>query len=138
MSSTRSVSFVEHLELEFNGCVFKEALSLGDVDNDGGNELIVGNVDGELSIFKGDCAKPWKMCRNLGMVTCLGVGDVFNKGRNYLVCMTAEGWCHVFDVGKLLFCSLKLGFHERRKRQKHKRKSPYVSYVFVKTNRAQA
>ena len=98
MSTVRSVSFVEHVTLEFSGNILQEALALGDVDNDGGNELVLGNVDGELSIFKGDCAKPWKTCKNLGMITCIGVGDVFNKGRNFLMCVTAEGWCYIFDV----------------------------------------
>ena len=33
------------------------------------NELVIGNVDGVLAIFKGDTmTKPWKKCSELGTV----------------------------------------------------------------------
>lgn len=33
------------------------------------NELLIGNVDGVLAIFKGDVSsKPWKKCSELGTV----------------------------------------------------------------------
>ncbi|KAL4225477.1 integrin alpha FG-GAP repeat-containing protein 2 [Mactra antiquata] len=94
----RTVSFVERVEVEFCGNVFNEAIVLGDFDNDKGNELAVGNVDGLLSVFKGRGHKPWRKCSNLGMITCVGVGDLFNRGKNNLYCLTAEGWFYVFDV----------------------------------------
>ena len=34
---------------------------------------------------------------NLGMITCLTVGDVKNKGANSLVLITGEGICYTFD-----------------------------------------
>lgn len=94
----RTVSFVERVEVEFSGNVFSQAIVLGDLDNDKGNELAVGNVDGSLAIFKGRGHKPWRTCSNLGMITCVGVCDLFNRGKNNLYCLTAEGWFYVFDV----------------------------------------
>ncbi len=41
------------------------------------NELIIGNVDGVLAIFKGDKQnKPWKKCSELGTV-CLVCPTVY-------------------------------------------------------------
>jgi hypothetical protein len=65
----RSVSFVERVELQFKGNVFSQALCLGDVDNDGRSELVVGNVQGDLAIFKEEERnKPWRSCQDLGSV----------------------------------------------------------------------
>lgn len=47
----RAISLVKHLEFEFPGNVVRNALTLGDVDNDGYNELIVGNQNGDVAIF---------------------------------------------------------------------------------------
>ncbi|XP_045175443.2 KICSTOR complex protein ITFG2-like [Mercenaria mercenaria] len=94
----RTVSFVERVEVEFSGNVPNQAIILGDIDNDKGNELAVGNIDGELAIFKGRGHAPWRLCSNLGMITCVGVGDIFSRGKNNLYCLTAEGWFYVFDV----------------------------------------
>ncbi|XP_035304377.1 KICSTOR complex protein ITFG2 isoform X2 [Cricetulus griseus] len=32
------------------------------------------------------------------MLTCVGVGDVCNKGKNLVVAVSAEGWLHLFDL----------------------------------------
>ena len=37
------------------------------------NELVVGNIDGDLAIFKGDSNVPMKRASNLGMVQKLDV-----------------------------------------------------------------
>ncbi|GFR90344.1 integrin-alpha FG-GAP repeat-containing protein 2 [Elysia marginata] len=97
----RTVSFVERIEVEFHGNVLSQAMVLEDVDNDLGNELIVGNIDGEISIFKGDSQHAWRKATICGMLTCLGVGKIHLPKKNSLVCMTAEGWCHLFDVPSL-------------------------------------
>ncbi|CAI9739426.1 complex ITFG2-like isoform X1 [Octopus vulgaris] len=94
----RAVSFVDRIELDFSKNLLNDALALGDVDNDGGNELAVGNIEGSLSIFKGKKSSPWKKCSDLGMITCVKVGDIRNCGKNSLVCLTAKGWCYIFDV----------------------------------------
>lgn len=96
--TTRSVSFVENLQLEVSDNLFNEGLLLADVDNDGDCELIVGQINGELSIFKSGSSKPWRSCYHLGMITCVGVGDLWNQDENLLLCITAEGWCHIFYV----------------------------------------
>lgn len=96
--TTRSVSFVENLQLEISDNLFNEGLLLADVDNDGDCELIVGQINGELSIFKNGSTKPWRSCLHLGMITCVGVGDLWNQDKNLLLCLTAEGWCHIFYV----------------------------------------
>ncbi|XP_052270398.1 KICSTOR complex protein ITFG2-like isoform X3 [Dreissena polymorpha] len=94
----RTVSFVERVEVEFSGNLFNQAIILGDFDNDKGNELAVGNIDGTLAIFKGRGHKPWRKCSDLGMITCITVGDIYSTGKNQLLCLTAEGWLYVFDV----------------------------------------
>lgn len=94
----RTISFVERVEVEYSGNIFNQAILLGDLDNDKANELAVGNIDGTLFIFKGRERTPWRKCTNLGMITCIGIGDLFNKGKNNLYCLTAEGLFYVFDI----------------------------------------
>lgn len=94
----RAVSFADKVELEFPGNLYKDAITLGDVDNDGHNELVVGNADGTIGIFKGLNHKPWKIGRNFGMITSILVGDILNDGRNYIVCISGDGWCNIIDI----------------------------------------
>ena len=106
-TNTRSVSFVENLELEISDSLFNESLLLTDVDNDEDYELVVGQINGDLLIFKGGSPKPWRACHHLGMITCVGAGDLWNQGENLLFCITAEGWCHIFHVSTSIDLSLK-------------------------------
>lgn len=48
----RAISLVDRLEFDFAGNVLRSAITLGDVDNDGCNELVVGGENGELALFK--------------------------------------------------------------------------------------
>eukprot|EP00116_Pleurobrachia_bachei_P005269 sb/3465531/ len=96
----RTVSFVQRYTFEFDGTLLPEAVTLGDFDNDGCNELCIGNVDGDLYIYKMK-EERW-MKRNLGMITCLGIGDIKNKGDNSLVVITGEGLCYIFDHEMIL------------------------------------
>lgn len=48
----RAVSFVKRFQWDLPGTVCRHGLTIGDVDNDGDNELIVGTAEGELYIFK--------------------------------------------------------------------------------------
>ncbi|XP_012506504.1 PREDICTED: integrin-alpha FG-GAP repeat-containing protein 2 isoform X1 [Propithecus coquereli] len=107
----RSVSYVQRVALEFSGSLFPHAICLGDVDNDTLNELVVGDTSGKLSVYKNDDSRPWLTCSCQGMLTCVGVGDVCNKGKNLLVAVSAEGWFHLFDLtpAKVLDAS---GHHE--------------------------
>ncbi|XP_046443270.1 KICSTOR complex protein ITFG2-like isoform X2 [Daphnia pulex] len=93
----RAVSYVERLEFDFPGSVFKNAFLFGDVDNDKCEELVVGNENGDVYIYKGSASKCWRRASDLGMVTAIGVGDIFNAGRNSLVVVNGEGWCYIFD-----------------------------------------
>ncbi len=67
------------------------------------NELVIGNVDGVLAVFKGPSTTPFKKCSGLGTVSlttallllsltipppspplqivCVGIGDVLNTGK---------------------------------------------------------
>ncbi len=92
------------ITFDFAGNVAQNAIFLGDVDNDGHFELVVGNAGGELAVFKGgNCPSPspvapWRRCTGLGQITAVCVGDLTNEGRNSLVALSADGWCYVFDV----------------------------------------
>ncbi|XP_032110361.1 KICSTOR complex protein ITFG2 isoform X3 [Sapajus apella] len=107
----RSVSYVQRVALEFSGSLFPHAICLGDVDNDTLNELVVGDTSGKVSVYKNDDSRPWLTCSCQGMLTCVGVGDICNKGKNLLVAVSAEGWFHLFDLtpAKVLDAS---GHHE--------------------------
>lgn len=78
----------------------QNAVCLGDVDNDGDHELVIGNFDGDLAVFKGNDPQPWKKCTGLGQISAVRIGDLNNEGRNVLVVLTADGWCYVFDFNK--------------------------------------
>ncbi|KFM79628.1 Integrin-alpha FG-GAP repeat-containing protein 2, partial [Stegodyphus mimosarum] len=94
----RAVSFVSQLEFEFKGNVSKCAMSLGDVDNDNDYELVVGNLQGDLAVFKGQQCHPWAEKHNLGMIMVVVIGDVLNEGKNSTVCISGEGLCHIFGM----------------------------------------
>ena len=97
-SIMRTVSFVERIEIEFHGNIITQTMVLADVDNDLANELVVGNIEGQIAVFKGDNSTPWKKTSVSGMLTCLAVGEIHIPNKNSLVCITAEGWCYVYDV----------------------------------------
>ncbi|XP_018603594.1 KICSTOR complex protein ITFG2 isoform X2 [Scleropages formosus] len=94
----RSVSYVQRVSLDFPGSLFPHAICLGDVDNDSLNELVVGDTSGKLHVYKSEESKPWLSRTCVGMVTCVGVGDVCNRGKNLTVAVGAEGWFHLFDL----------------------------------------
>lgn len=94
----RSLSYVQRVSLDFTGTLFPHAICLGDADNDSLNELIVGDTSGKLLVYKNDDSKPWITRTCVGMLTCVAVGDVCNKGKNFVVAVGAEGWFHLFDL----------------------------------------
>lgn len=96
-TTSRTVSFVPHLDLEVDGGkVLPHALLLADVDNDGGNELIVGTTEGCLYVFRGHKTTPCCKLTGLGFVTCIAVGDIRNEGKNSVILLNAEGICYVY------------------------------------------
>ncbi|XP_030844749.1 KICSTOR complex protein ITFG2-like [Strongylocentrotus purpuratus] len=99
----RSVVFVEKIELDFSGNIFANALVLGDVDNDSLHELMVGSVDGELWIYKGDNTVPFATASNLGMIVCTEIADVCNTNKNVAVVLCADGLCYLYAIDKQSF-----------------------------------
>lgn len=90
----RAVCFVNRLEFEFNGNMFQNAIALGDADNDGEIELTVGNMNGDLALFKrNQCVQK---ITGLGMITAIGIGDILNCKSNVLVVISGDGWCHIY------------------------------------------
>lgn len=93
----RVVTFTKPLVFEFEGNIFKNAICLGDIDNDDKSELIVGNDRGDLAIFKGENPKPIRYASNLGLISCVVVGDLLNLSRNVLLVIASDGACNVYD-----------------------------------------
>ncbi|KAI7900612.1 uncharacterized protein BX663DRAFT_488237 [Cokeromyces recurvatus] len=100
----RTISLVKRLKWSFSGNMNPHALVLGDVDNDNENEFVIGNLNGDLAIFKGHCddGYPLYVCRGLGTITCIAIGDVRNTGKNSVVVINAEGHAHIFDISPKL------------------------------------
>ncbi|KAI9273425.1 hypothetical protein EDC94DRAFT_690370 [Helicostylum pulchrum] len=96
----RTISLVKRLKWNFSGNMNPHALVIGDVDNDNENEFVIGNLNGDLAIFKGECIDgfPSFVCRGLGTITCIAIGDVRNHGKNSVVIINAEGHAHIFDI----------------------------------------
>ncbi|KAL1502311.1 hypothetical protein ABEB36_007476 [Hypothenemus hampei] len=92
----RAISLVKKIEFEFTGNVARNALTLGDVDNDGHNELVIGNDLGEVTIFKE--RDKIQVISDLGFITCVSIGDICNEGKNSLVIVTSDGWCYIYEV----------------------------------------
>lgn len=53
-------------------------------------------MDGCLKVFKG--TKNICKVEGLGSIIAITVGDVLNKGRNFIIVSTAEGLCHIFSI----------------------------------------
>ncbi|XP_023340784.1 KICSTOR complex protein ITFG2-like isoform X3 [Eurytemora carolleeae] len=96
----RAVTFVDRLTLEIPGSVAQCGIFLADVNDDGESELIVGTTEGDLFIYKGRSGNVWKKASNLGFITAISVGDLFNMGYSVLVVATGCGWVNVFDFSK--------------------------------------
>ena len=90
MSTPRTISIVNRYELKISGCCHKDAIAFGDVDNDGVNELIVGQYNGVVFIYKAGSPRPWRRATGCGVVAAVAVGDIFNVGHNSLVVVSAE------------------------------------------------
>ncbi|NXS58467.1 ITFG2 protein, partial [Brachypteracias leptosomus] len=94
----RSVSYVQCVALDFGGSLFPHAICLGDADNDTLNELVVGDTNGKLYVYKNDDSKPWSVR------SC--------QGMNLVVAVSAEGWFHLFDLTSPTSKSDASGYYE--------------------------
>ncbi|KAG0354487.1 integrin alpha FG-GAP repeat-containing protein 2 [Gamsiella multidivaricata] len=100
MPTARHVSLVQKLRWHVSGNISPTAFAIGDIDGHGDNAFVIGNLVGELFIFKGNHPEglPWLTCKGLGTITAVAIGDIRNWGKNSIVVMSAEGLCHIFDV----------------------------------------
>lgn len=96
--ASKLVTFTKPLMFSFEGNVYKNAVTLGDFDNDGLNELIIGNDKGDLAVFKGENTNPVWVASDLGLITSVIVGDLTNLARNSLLVITSCGFCYIFDL----------------------------------------
>jgi len=90
----RSVCFLNKFEFEFGGSILQNAIRMGDIDNDGENEVVIGNVNGDLVVLKGN--KIWQTITGLEMITSVAVGDIMNCGSNAVVVTSGNGWCYIY------------------------------------------
>eukprot|EP01046_Picozoa_sp_COSAG06_P023524 COSAG06_NODE_1872_length_8166_cov_74.691211_5_plen_1426_part_00 len=97
----RCSSFSHRLEMDdFSGNVMPAAVCLGDIDNDGTNELVVGSMGGDLAVFKGiERSTAWRRATGLGSIACCAVSDgLLWEGHTSLAVVTVEGWLHLFHL----------------------------------------
>eukprot|EP01063_Lacrimia_lanifica_P016565 TRINITY_DN23108_c0_g1_i1.p1 TRINITY_DN23108_c0_g1~~TRINITY_DN23108_c0_g1_i1.p1 ORF type:complete len:533 (+),score=173.77 TRINITY_DN23108_c0_g1_i1:64-1662(+) len=97
-SSVRNVCFVQGTEFALNASPSAQGMALGDVTNDGNVELVVGCIDGSLSVFKQSSSKPWLSASKLGTILCVQVVTVQPENVKRIVVLNAEGWCWLFSV----------------------------------------
>lgn len=97
------MSLVQKLRWHVSGNISPTAFAIGDVDGHGDNAFVIGNLVGELFIFKGNNPEglPWLTCKGLGTITAVAIGDIRNCGKNSIVVLSAEGLCHIFDIAGL-------------------------------------
>nr|CAH7722893.1 unnamed protein product [Callosobruchus chinensis] len=95
----RAISLVNKLEFDFSGNVVRNAIALGDLDNDGLNELAVGNSNGDVAVFKGQ--EKIQTISKLTFVSCIAIGDIMNQKKNILIIITADGWCHLYAAPEI-------------------------------------
>ncbi|KAF9358228.1 integrin alpha FG-GAP repeat-containing protein 2 [Mortierella sp. AD094] len=103
MPTARHVSLVQKLRWHVSGNISPTAFAIGDVEGHGDNAFVIGNLVGDLFIFKGNHPEglPWLTCKGLGTITAVTIGDIRNWGKNSIVVMSAEGLCHIFDIAGL-------------------------------------
>jgi len=51
-------------------------------------------------VFKGRLLKPWQVISDLGDISCIAVGDVFNKSCNVIMVFAVDGCCSVIEFKK--------------------------------------
>mmetsp|Transcript_12767 Transcript_12767/g.22749 ORF Transcript_12767/g.22749 Transcript_12767/m.22749 type:complete len:478 (-) Transcript_12767:215-1648(-) len=96
MFCARKVSLVNHVSLPFKGSVSQSSLALADVDGDGEAELVVGTLEGDLTVYKAQ--RKLAVCSDLGTITCILTTEAPENDRTCVVVTCAEGTCHLFDL----------------------------------------
>jgi hypothetical protein len=94
ITNVRKITVKPTEKFSFNGNMNAAAVCLAELEENN-HMLIVGNVDGEMAIFKSE--QLHRKCSNLGTITSIAYGDVRNDNTKCIICITAEGFCHIFD-----------------------------------------
>eukprot|EP01060_Flectonema_neradi_P020633 TRINITY_DN2814_c1_g1_i1.p1 TRINITY_DN2814_c1_g1~~TRINITY_DN2814_c1_g1_i1.p1 ORF type:complete len:446 (+),score=80.50 TRINITY_DN2814_c1_g1_i1:42-1340(+) len=90
---------LERVEFLLEGSPGSQGMALGDVNGDGNIELVVGSVDGSLSVYRHTLNKACFSISKLGTILCVAIVTLSDDGV-FIVVLSAEGWC------RLISCSL--------------------------------
>jgi len=100
----RQVSLVNRVKVPFKGSLLPGACVLGDVDDDGDQELVAGNCDGKLYVYKHGTLRGTR--ESLGTIVSVFVSRTFfpatKENKPHIVVVNAEGECHILVVPPLL------------------------------------
>ncbi|HEX8074400.1 MAG TPA: S8 family serine peptidase [Thermoleophilaceae bacterium] len=93
-------SWAPSFPIPIEGWQIPSAPAVGDVDGDGGSEVIAGSSGDVLHAFRADGSEPpgWPKDTGGWLLASPAVGDVDGDGRSEVVAVTRDGFLYVWDT----------------------------------------
>ena len=90
---------LERVEFPLGGSPGSQGMALGDLNGDGNIELVVGTVDGMLSVYKHTLSKALYTINRLGTILCISIMKLCPDS-TFIVVLSAEGWCRLISLNQ--------------------------------------